>query len=229
MNQELSVGVRMVSSISLSNIKNKIYLFTKRLFDIVFGLIGIIFLIPIALIIKIIYMCSKDFSPIFFKQTRIGKNGKEFKLYKFRTMVPNADEVLKKMLKKDKGLAKEYRKYRKLLKDPRITKTGRFLRKSSLDELPQLINVLKGEMSLIGNRPYLPREKKAMGKFYNTIIITKPGVTGYWQVSGRSDLTFKRRLKLEKYYSENCGFLLDAKIFFKTFKVVFKWVVKRSK
>ena len=129
MNQELSVGVRMVSSISLSSIKNKIYLFTKRFFDIIFGLIGIIFLIPIALIIKIIYMCTKDFNPIFFKQTRIGKNGKEFKLYKFRTMVPNADEVLKKMLKKDKEFAKEWKKNHKCSKDPRITKTGNFLRK----------------------------------------------------------------------------------------------------
>lgn len=196
------------------------YLFIKRLFDIICGLIGIICMIPIGIIIKIISVLEKDYAPILFSQKRIGKNGKEFKFYKFRSMVPNADEILFKTLEMDKVLAAEYKKNKKLKKDPRITKIGKVIRKLSIDELPQLINVVKGDMSLIGNRPYLPREKEDMGDYYNDIVKTKPGVTGYWQVSGRSNTTFKERLELEKYYSNNCSLLLDIKIFFKTFLVV---------
>jgi len=134
-------------------------------------------------------------------------------------MVPNADDVLMEMLK-DKKIAAEYNKNKKLKDDPRITKIGKILRKSSLDEIPQFINILKGEMSLVGNRPYLPREKKDMGKYYDDIIKTKPGLTGYWQVSGRSDVSFKNRLKLEQYYSNNYSLKLDIEIILKTIKVV---------
>ncbi len=203
-----------------TRVGHKIYLIIKRTMDIFFSLIGLIFLLPIAIIVKIIYMFSKDFHPIFFKQKRIGKNGKLFNFYKFRSMVPNADEVLEKLLKEDKKAAKEYKINKKLENDPRITKIGKILRKTSIDELPQLINVLKGDMSLIGNRPYLPREKEDMGDYYNDILKTKPGLTGYWQVSGRSNTTFEERLKLEKYYSNHNSLKLDIKIFFKTFKVV---------
>lgn len=199
---------------------NIMYLCIKRLFDIIFSLVGCIFLLPIALVVKISYIINKDFNPIFFSQERIGKNGKLFKFYKFRSMVPNADEVLKNLLESDKELAEEYKINKKLDNDPRITKMGKLLRKTSLDELPQLFNVLKGDMSLIGNRPYLPREKDDMKYYYKSIVKTKPGLTGYWQVNGRSDTTFKERLKLEKYYSNNCSLWLDIKIFFKTFKVV---------
>lgn len=200
--------------------KNYFYLFVKRLFDIIMSGIGLIVLIPITIIIKIIYMCSGDFSSIFFTQNRIGQYGKEFKLYKYRTMVPNADEILFEMIKNNKEIAEEYSKNKKLKNDPRITKTGDFIRKSSIDELPQLINVLKGDMSLVGNRPYLPREKEDMGKYYDEVIKTKPGITGYWQVSGRNDVSFERRLELEKYYSNNSNLLLDIKILFKTVSVV---------
>lgn len=210
--------VATVQSISL---KEFFYLVIKRTFDIICGLIGVLILIPISIIIKIIYICNKDFSPIFFTQNRIGKNGKEFKFYKYRSMVANADEILFRMLKEDKEIAKEYKKNKKLKNDPRITKVGEFLRKTSLDELPQLINVLKGDMSIIGNRPYLPREKKDMGEYYDDIVKTKPGITGYWQVSGRSDLSFKKRLELEQFYSNQISLKLDIKIFFKTFLVVF--------
>ena len=203
-----------------SKVGHKVYLFIKRFMDILFSIIGLIFLLPIALIVKIIYMCNKDFHPIFFKQQRIGKNGKLFNFYKFRSMVPNADEVLFKLLKEDKEAAKEYKINKKLEHDPRITKMGKILRKTSIDELPQLINIFKGDMSLIGNRPYLPREKEDMGEYYNDVLKTKPGLTGYWQVSGRSDTTFEERLKLEKYYSNHSSLKLDIKIFFKTFKVV---------
>ena len=205
---------------SATKVKSKAYLVIKRVFDIFFSLIGCIFLLPIALIIKISYMITGDFKSIFFSQSRIGRDGKEFKFYKFRSMVPNADEALFKLLKEDKAAAKEYKKNKKLENDPRITKMGKIIRKTSLDELPQLINILKGDMSLIGNRPYLPREKKDMGKYFNDIVKTKPGLTGYWQVSGRSDTTFKKRLELESFYSNNNSLKLDIKIFFKTFSVV---------
>lgn len=201
-------------------IKRAIYFIWKRTGDILVSLIGLVLLIPITIIIKIAYMCTGDFHSIIFTQDRIGKDGKHFKFYKFRSMVPNADEVLFKRLAEDEKLAEEYAMNKKLKNDPRITKIGRIIRKASIDETPQFINIFLGDMSLIGNRPYLPREKKDMGDHYEDIIKTKPGLTGYWQVSGRSDLSFKKRLELETYYSKHAGFKLDTKIFFKTFKVV---------
>ena len=204
------------------NVKKAMYSFIKRLFDIICSLIGIIILIPISIIIKISYVLTGDFHSIFFTQNRIGKNGKEFKLFKFRTMVVNADEVLFKLLKENKDLAKEYKKNRKLKNDPRITKIGKILRRTSVDELPQLINVFIGNMTMIGNRPYLPREKEDMGKYYNDIVKTRPGITGYWQVSGKENTTFNKRLELESFYSKNCGLKMDIKIFFKTFGAVIK-------
>ncbi len=196
------------------------YFLFKRVLDIIVGLIGVVLLIPITIIIKICYMLSGDFNPIIFKQDRIGKDGKLFKFYKFRTMVVDADKILEDILEEDGELAKEYRKNKKLKNDPRITKVGKMIRKFSIDELPQFINVLKGNMTLIGNRPYLPREKKDMGKYYEDIVKIKPGITGYWQVNGRSDCTFHERLVLEEYYSKHYTFIMDIKIFLKTFKVV---------
>lgn len=215
MNSEL----QMVSGESIS-MRKVVYSVIKRFADIICGIIGFILLIPITLIVKVVYICSRDFNSIFFVQDRIGLNGKSFKLYKFRTMVPNADEILFKTLEMDKIAAEEYRINKKFKDDPRVTKVGKIMRKLSLDELPQLVNVLKGEMSLIGNRPYLPREKEDMGEFYDDIIKTKPGLTGYWQVNGRSNTTFRKRLELESYYSLHKSFKLDVKIFFKTFSVV---------
>ena len=208
--------------IQRDKVKFLIYKIIKRGTDIIFGLIGCLLLIPVAIFIKIITLCFLDFHSIFYCQNRIGKNGKEFKLYKFRSMIPDADAKLKKILKEDKEKAKEYRKMKKLTNDPRITKIGRILRKTSIDELPQMINVLLGQMTLIGNRPYLPREKKDMGKYYKDIIKTKPGLSGFWQVSLRSRGTFQQRLKMEQYYSKHCGLKFDIQIFFKTIGVVFK-------
>ncbi len=204
------------------SLSRSFYFFVKRLFDILMAIIGIIAMIPIALLVKISYMLTGDFDSIFYKQKRIGKNGVEFNFYKFRSMVPNADEVLKELLKKDKKLAKEYKINKKLEHDPRVTKMGAILRKTSLDELPQVLNILVADMSVVGNRPYLPREKEDMGIYYNDIIKTKPGLTGLWQVSGRSNTTFEERLKIEQEYSSTCGFKIDIKIFFKTFGVVLK-------
>ena len=135
-------------------------------------------------------------------------------------MVVDADEILKELIKNDKEAREEYKLNKKFKNDPRITKMGKILRKTSLDELPQLINVLKGDMSLIGNRPYLPREKEDMGNYFDEIVKTKPGITGYWQVNGRSNTTFEERLKLEEYYSSHANICLDIKILFKTVYVV---------
>lgn len=209
------------AAVSTANIKTIVYLCLKRLIDIIAGIIGLLILLPIALVIKIISMCNGDFHRIIFVQKRIGKNGKEFDFYKFRSMVPNADELLFKLMEENEEIRKEYQENKKLKDDPRITKVGKFIRRFSIDELPQLINVLKGDMTLIGNRPYLPREKDDMGKYFNDIVKTKPGITGYWQVSGRSDVSFKARLKMEQFYSNNFGFKMDMKIFFKTFGAVF--------
>lgn len=202
-------------------VKNVVYHILKRIFDLIGSLIGILFLLPISIVIKIISMLNGDFHTIFYTQDRIGKDGKLFKLYKYRSMIPNADEELKRLLKENKDLAKEYKKNKKLDKDPRITKVGKFIRKFSIDELPQLLNILKGDMSFIGNRPYLPREKEDMGKYYDDIIKTKPGLTGFWQVSLRNRGTFNQRLKMEQFYSNNYGLKFDISIFFKTFGVVF--------
>ena len=201
------------------SMSKSLYFFIKRIFDIICAIIGIIFLIPILIIVKISYVLTGDFTPIIYTHNRIGKNGKIFKLYKFRSMVPNADKILEEMLK-DPEIEKAYKKNMKLENDPRITKIGAFLRKSSIDEMPQFVNVLIGNMSMIGNRPYLPREKEDMGKYYEDIVKSKPGITGYWQTAGRSDIDFKSRLKLESYYSEHMSLLFDLKIFFKTFSVV---------
>ncbi len=201
--------------------KRNTFRFFKRIFDIIFSFIGIIILIPLIVIIKLLFILTGDFGHIFFAQERIGYHGKTFKLLKIRTMYIDADERLNKMLKEDPVLRKEYKKNKKLENDPRITKIGNILRKTSIDELPQLINVFFGKMSIIGNRPYLPREQKDMGKYYSSIVSTKPGLTGLWQVSGRSNTTFQRRLQLEKYYSKNFSLKLDIIIFFKTIKVIF--------
>lgn len=196
------------------------FLAIKRLFDLFCAILGCILLVPLTIIIKICYMLAGDFHSIFYAHERIGRYGTLFKLYKFRSMVSNADEELKRILSEDKKLAKEYNENKKLANDPRITKIGKFIRKLSIDETPQFINVLIGNMSIIGNRPYLPREKEDMGSYYKDIVMTKPGITGYWQVSGRNDISFKKRLKLEKYYSHNQSLKMDIKIFFKTFGVV---------
>ena len=200
--------------------KKMIYFFIKRIFDIFCSLIGIMLLIPISLLVKIVYICTGDFHSIYYRHKRLGKNGKFIRIFKFRTMVPNADEILWEYLKSNSEAAREYKINKKLKYDPRITKVGRIIRKVSLDEFPQMLNVLKGDMSIIGNRPYLPREKEDMDEYFDEIVKTKPGITGYWQVSGRSDVSFETRMKLESFYSNNCSLKLDIIIFLKTFKVV---------
>ena len=160
--------------------------------------------------------------PAMFTQKRIGKDGKLFEIYKFRTMVPDADKKLFELLENDEEAAKEYKLNKKLKNDPRITKVGNFLRKTSIDELPQLINVLKGDMSLVGPRPYLPREIDDMEGYYEDIIESKPGITGLWQVSGRSNTTFEERMEFDLEYNENKSFMYDMGLLFKTVGSVVK-------
>lgn len=151
----------------------------------------------------------------------MGKNGKPIQIYKFRTMVPNADAVLFKLMEENEDIRIEYKRYKKLHHDPRITKMGGFLRSTSIDEMPQFINILKGNMSVVGPRPYLYREQKDMGEYFNTIIKCKPGLTGYSQVNGRSGTDFIKRLVMDEYYESHKGLLMDTKIFIKTFIKVF--------
>ena len=196
------------------------YLFVKRVFDIVCGLIGVVVLIPVGIILKIITMATGDFHPIVFTQNRIGKNGKEFKLYKFRSMVPNADEILQQTLKTDKVRAEEWKKYQKFENDPRITKIGNILRKTSLDEVPQFINILKGDMSMIGPRPLIPGELDSHDGNHEIYESVRPGITGWWACNGRSATTYEERLELEYYYVKNRSLWLDIKCVFKTISAV---------
>ena len=196
-----------------------LYKVIKRTFDIVVSLVGCIFLLPIIIIVKISYLISKDHNSIFYTQTRIGKNGKEFKLYKFRSMIPNADEVLKKLLE-NPIYKDEWQRNQKLENDPRITKMGKILRKTSLDELPQMINVLKGDMSMIGPRPLVKGELDAHHGNHAIYESVRPGISGWWAVNGRSATTYEKRLELEYYYCENCSLMLDIKCFFMTITTV---------
>lgn len=192
----------------------------KRFIDICAGIVGCLTLLPLMAFVKYKYVKSGDFDNIMFSQNRIGKNGKMIKIYKFRSMVPNAEKILEDLMKKDPKIKEEYLTNKKLVNDPRITPVGKFLRKTSLDEWPQFINVLKGDMSLIGPRPYLPREKEDMGQYYSSIIKCKPGVTGMWQANGRSDVGFDYRCKLDDYYYHNWSVWLDFTILYKTMKSV---------
>ena len=196
-------------------------LFFKRMIDIVGAIVGIAILIPLTIVVKIVNILNKDFGPLFYSQERIGQYGKNFKMYKFRSMVVDADEKLKELLEKNEDARNEYSTYKKLKDDPRVTPIGKFIRKTSLDEFPQFVNVLRGEMSLVGPRAYLPQERKDMGDTYQVIITHKPGVTGLWQVTGRSDVTFEDRLEIDINYHQTSNFILDIKILLKTVLIIF--------
>lgn len=195
---------------------------TKRSIDIIGGMVGVIMLVPITVCVFIANKFAKDSGPIFYTQERIGKNGKKFKMYKYRSMVVDADEKLEQYLAENEEARLEYEINKKLKDDPRVTKIGKFIRKTSIDEFPQFINVLKGEMSLVGPRPYLPKEKEEMGEYYKYIIQSKPGVTGMWQVNGRSEVTFQDRLEMDYKYYNNKGLKQDINLLIKTIMKVAK-------
>lgn len=199
---------------------SSIYIFIKRLIDLVGATVGLLITAPVFIIISIMYLFGDSKGPLFFKQQRFGKNGELFYIYKFRSMIVNADE----RLKQNKKLYEKYIKNNYKLEqdeDPRITRLGAFLRKTSLDELPQLINVLKGDMSLVGPRPIVEEELKEYKHKRSDFLSVKPGITGYWQVSGRSEVGYPERVDLELYYVYNQSLKLDFSILIQTIFVVF--------
>ncbi|MBR3362386.1 MAG: sugar transferase [Bacilli bacterium] len=223
MNEELNIlnlEARPLNLTKLNKLKHLSYLIIKRTFDIICSLFGLLILIPLALVIKIIYILNKDFNKIFYSQTRIGKNGKEFKMYKFRTMIPNADKVLEELLEKDEKAKEEWNKNQKLDNDPRITKIGKLLRKTSLDEVPQFLSIFKNEMSLVGPRPLIPNELDNHNGNHKIYEAVKPGITGWWACNGRSALDYKDRLELEYYYVQNRNLKLDIKCIYLTIAAV---------
>jgi lipopolysaccharide/colanic/teichoic acid biosynthesis glycosyltransferase len=195
----------------------KMYLLTKRLIDIIGASFGIIFLSLLFIVIGMLIKIEDPKGTIFFSQKRVGLNGKEFKMYKFRSMVWNAEEKLAELLKFNEVSGAMF----KMKDDPRITKVGKFIRKTSIDELPQLFNVLKGDMSLVGPRPPLPREVAEYTAYDKQRLLVTPGCTGLWQVSGRNSVGFNEMVELDLQYIHKRSFLFDVKIILKTVLVLF--------
>ena len=203
-----------------NNLARRKNIFVKRVFDL---LLSAVILLPVLIVmlgVAVAIRCESK-GPVFFNARRIGKHGREFLCYKFRSMYMNADELLEKYLDENPEARTEWDEFQKLKGyDPRVTKVGRIIRRTSLDELPQIVNVLLGNMSLVGPRPYLPREKEKMGSHFDTICMTTPGITGLWQVSGRSDVAFAGRLHLDEWYVHNWSVWVDVMCLFKTVKIV---------
>ncbi|WP_413463195.1 sugar transferase [Bacillus sp. B1-b2] len=197
--------------------EHKTYIFFKRTLDIIGSLLGLVVLSFLFLIIGILIKLEDRNGFIFFKQTRIGKNGKTFSMYKFRSMVSNAEELKAALLEKNEASGPVF----KMKQDPRITRIGKFIRKTSIDELPQLINVLKGDMSLVGPRPPLPQEVEAYSSYEMQRLMVVPGITCYWQVSGRSNISFEEWVELDLKYICQRNIWIDIKLILKTVLVLF--------
>lgn len=201
-----------------TKISKKVYIKIKRVIDVILASVALILLSPLFAIIAIaIKIDSKG--PVFFAHKRIGKNGKIIKLYKFRSMVINAEELIKSFTPEQ---MREYKENYKLTNDPRITKVGKFLRKTSLDELPQLINIINGDLSIIGPRPVVADELEKYGVNKDKFLSVTPGLTGYWAANGRSNTTYEQRMEMELYYIDNLSLKMDIKVFFKTILSVVK-------
>ena len=197
------------------------YLFFKRLTDIVLSLLALIGFSPVFLGVWIANRFGDNKGPLFFKQTRIGKNGKPFKMYKFRSMIVNADEILHSNIE----LYEKYVENNYKLEpdeDPRITKMGRWLRRTSIDEIPQFINILKGDMSIVGPRPVVKEELKEYGDRVDKFLSVKPGAMGLWQASGRSNIGYPERCDLELSYVDKASYWYDVRIMFKNIISIFK-------
>lgn len=194
------------------------YIQVKRILDVVLASVGLILLSPIFLLLAIFIKIDSE-GPVFFAHTRIGKNGKKFKMYKFRTMYQNAEEMIQNFTPEQK---KEWKENYKLKVDPRITKIGKFLRQTSLDELPQVMNIIKGDLSIIGPRPVIDDELEKYGENKEKFLSVTPGLTGYWQANGRSAITYEQRMKMELYYIDHMSPKLDIQVFFKTITSVLK-------
>lgn len=194
------------------------YLFFKRLVDIVLSLIGLAFSILPMLIISLVIMLESP-GPAVYLHDRIGKNGKPLRLLKFRSMYADADEMIKDFTPEQRA---EWEENFKLKNDPRITKVGKFLRRTSLDELPQLVNILKGDISIVGPRPVVQRELEKYGDMQDLLLSVTPGLTGYWQAYARSSCSYEQRIEMELHYARNANFWWDVKIFFATFGAVIR-------
>lgn len=193
--------------------------FVKRLFDVLFSLLVLILFSPVYFLLVLLIAYSSE-GPIFYVQERVGKNYKSFGCIKFRTMVTNADEMLLELMETSPDLRQEFADNFKLKQDPRITKIGRFLRLTSLDEFPQFWNVLKGDMSVVGPRPLVAQELYMYGSHIDKVLTIKPGITGLWQVSGRNDIPYSRRIQIDLYYVKFHNFWLDLWVIVKTIGVV---------
>ena len=220
-NESIVVGKHITNdkSVKLED-KKTIYNFIKRLSDIILTWIALIVLSPIFLIIAILIKIDSKGS-VFYKHKRIGKNGEYIYLYKFRSMYSDSKERLEKLLE-DSKIKKEWEENFKLDNDPRITRVGKFLRKTSLDELPQLINILTGDMSIVGPRPIIDGEIEKYGKNKAKFLSVTPGLTGWWACNGRSCTSYEERMDLELYYVDNRSLKLDFKVIIKTFISVLK-------
>jgi len=209
-----------VLGIDTSNkLKFSFNLMVKRMIDLFVVIIGGLIILPFLLLIALLIKIDSP-GPVLYKQKRLGKNGKHFYTYKFRSMAVDADEKLKKILESNSELRKEWEETHKLHNDPRITRIGKFIRRTSIDEFPQLINILKGEMSLVGPRPIVDAEVEKYGDDYNRVFSVTPGLTGMWQVSGRSDANYTERVAYDIYYLQSWSVWLDLWIIFKTFGAV---------
>ena len=197
--------------------ESKLYLFIKRSIDIICSLAGIIVLSPVFLIVAVLIKIEDPKGSIFFCQERNGQHPNTFKMYKFRSMVHNAEELLKDLQHKNEQTGPAF----KMADDPRITKVGKFIRKTSLDELPQLFNILKGDMSLVGPRPPIPREVREYNSYQMQRLLVKPGLTCIWQVSGRNNIGFDEWVDMDLEYIKTRNLLLDIKLILKTVKVLF--------
>lgn len=211
-------NISMVRVKNNEKITNKPYIYVKRGIDVILSTIALVVLSPLFLILAILIKLDSK-GPVFFLHTRIGKNGKNIKIYKFRTMVTNAEELIKEFTPEQ---MKEYKENYKLTNDPRITKIGKFLRKTSLDELPQLINIIKGDLSIIGPRPVVKDELEKYEENIAKFLSVTPGLTGNWAANGRNNTTYEERMRLELEYVDNISLKTDIKIFFQTIYAVIK-------
>lgn len=217
-NQGKIENISIVRVKNNEKIKNKPYIYVKRGIDVILSTIALVVLSPLFLILAILIKLDSK-GPVFFLHTRIGKNGKNIKIYKFRTMVTNAEELIKEFTPEQ---MKEYKENYKLTNDPRITKIGKFLRKTSLDELPQLINIIKGDLSIIGPRPVVKDELEKYEENIAKFLSVTPGLTGNWAANGRNNTTYEERMRLELEYVDNISLKTDIKIFFQTIYAVIK-------
>ena len=192
----------------------------KRVFDLLFTICGGLCILPFLLVIAVMVAFDNK-GNVIFAHRRIGRGGKEFKCYKFQTMIPNAQEALEKYLAENPEARKEWEESFKLTNDPRVTKLGNILRKTSLDEMPQLWNVIKGDMSLVGPRPIVAKEIERYGEYFREYAMVTPGITGMWQASGRSDTTYEERVEMDTWYVRNWSVWIDLMYLFKTVKIVF--------